>query len=749
MEEMHETVPDSPDEEEYEAALRAEIDDAISYDDEYLSPGRTAATLYYRGSPFGTEEAGRSKIVMPVVRDTVRATLPSLMKIFFGSTRVVEFMPSARTASNLAEDATETVNYVFTRGNPGWSICWSAFKDALVRRSGWIKWWYDESIEVSTLVFSGVSEEQLVECEQALKHEEELKVVDKTLVGQQPGEPAIDPSTGQPAPGAPVDVFEYRIHITTRKPARKVRVAAVPPDEVLLDRYARSETEARIVIHRTFETRSALVARGVPSDLIEDEGKAGAAYSSGQQSEIAARMPGQSMPVNLNMVTGLDDQDLIEHDECYWRVDHDGDGISELRKVCTIGAERKIYFDEPCDEVQLALFCPDPEPHVANGLGQSDSTMDLQLIESHVTRDVLDALKASIFPRTVFVEGQVNVDDVLNTEIGASIRARAPGMVQTLEVPFPGREAYPLLEHFQQVREQRTGIGRAAMGLDGSALQSTTPDAARQSMSASQAQVDLIARIFAETGMKRVFRGILRLLTRHQNTAMQIALNGRTLDVNPSKWDPDMEVSVNTGLGNSSTDQKIGVLAAIGEEQKAIMLQFGIDNPIVGIDNFYNVKARILELSGFRDVQKYWRDPTQSMAEGKEFPDPPPTPEEVLGRAQIKIEESKHELEALKAILLDDRERDKNEGDIMLRAVEIEAKYSTSVDMAAINAMLEKERGDRKEGQIALQSMLSNRQAPAEVYVGGAEKRRPRKVIKTPIRGPDGRIQSIHEEEIS
>lgn len=733
------------DDEQFESALRAELDDAISYNDEFLAPARTAATLYYHAAPFGTEEDGRSKVVSPVVRDTVRATLPSLMKIFFGGPRVAEFLPSSRTSSDLAEDATETVEYIFTRANPGWSICWSAFKDALIRKTGWIKWWYDESTQVTATTFSGVTEEQLVEAQQTLKPDDTLEVKEKVQVGtQQVQTGQVDPLTQQ-AVTVNVPVYEYRITITCREPARKVRVAAVPPDEVLMDRYARSEEEARFVCHRTLKSRSELIAMGVPDELLEDEGNANTPPT-GQEQEIAARSPGFSSPISWNKVKTTDDQDLIPHFECYWRVDRDGDGISELRKVCAVGQEREIYYDEPCHEVQLASFCPDPEPHVAVGLSQADSTMDLQLIESHVTRDILDALKASIFPRTVYVEGQVNVDDVLNTEIGAAIRARQPGMVQPLEVPFPGREAYPLLEMLEQKREQRTGIGRAAMGLDGSALQSTTPDAARQTMSAAQAQVDLIARIFAETGMKRVFRGILRLLTQHQNNEMQVALNGRTLTVNPARWDPDMEVSINTGLGNSSVGEKLAMLAALGEEQKAILLQFGIDNPIVGIENFYNVKARQLELVGFRDVNRYWRNPTIAMAQGKTFPDPPPSPEQVVAQATIEIERGKADLEVQKVILQDDRERDKSDADIMLRAAEINAKYNTTVDVQAIRALVERERSDRKEGEIALKEMLASKTTPAAQVTVGSPK--PRKVIKTPIRGPDGRITSVQEEEI-
>lgn len=690
------------DAEQLEQALDAEIKDAIDFNDQYLAPARTAATLYYKGAPFGTEEEGRSKVVMPVVRDTVRATMPSLMEVFFGSSRVVEFMPSAKTSSNLAEDATETVHYVFTRLNDGWGVCWAAFKDALIRKTGWIKWWYDESICVKAQTFTGVSEDQLVETQQMMIDGEEMQVLEKTQTGEQPGQPTVtgvDPTSGQPItqPGPPVPIYEYKIQVTHKYPANKIRVIAVPPDEVLLDRYARNETDARIVIHRTRETRSSLVAMGVPDEMLKDQKSGG--YAGQQSTEIAARLPG-SQPTDLRVNTGTDDQDLIDHFECYWRIDADGDGISELRKVCAVGMDRDIYYNEPADEVQLASLCPDPEPHVATGLSQADSTMDLQLIESHVWRDGLDSLKASIFPRTVYVEGQVNPDDILNTEIGAAIRARQPGMVQTLEVPFAGREMYPMLDRLALTRERRTGIGDAAMGLDGAALQSTTPDAARQSMTASQAQVKLIARIFAQTGLTRVFRGILKLLTKHQNNKMQIALNQRTLEVHPGMWDPDMEVAIDVGLLNASAERQLAVLQGVAAQQKEVLMQLGAQNPLCGLKEFYNTQTRILTLSGIRDHHRYWTEPEQAQQEGKTLPEPQPSPEQVVAQATVEVEKSKHELEALKAILLDDRERDKNEMDAYLRAAEIHAKYGMAVDTAALRALSERDRAQMKAANV-------------------------------------------------
>lgn len=695
-------APERMSDDELGQALAAELQDAITFADSELGPLRAAATHYYQAREFGDEEQGRSAVVMPIVRDTVRATLPSLMRIFFGSQRVVEFSSGTPSSGDFADDATNTVNYVFTRQNPGYQIAWAAFKDALVRKTGWIKYWWDDSIKVTYRTFSGVSEQQL---EQALasldKSHEKLELLEKTEVGQQQV-PAQVPQVGVDANGAPVQtvatvmqtvpVYEYKIEIVSRKPVNQVRVAAVPPEEILVcrDATAADGQHARLIAHRTKKTRGELIAMGVSRDALNDAPIDD--YDRSTNIEVIARQPtAQSTPDRDS--AGLTwDQVKVAYYECYYVVDADGDGISELRKVCKLGMSGPIVFNEPVDEVPLALFCPDPEPHTVFGLSQADYVMDLQLVYSHIWRDILDSLKASIFPRTAYVEGQVNVDDVLNTEIGAAIRMRAPGMVSTLDVPFSGDKAFPLLGMLEDVREQRTGIKNSTIGTSGDALQSTTQIAAAATVTAAQAQVELIARIFAETGMKRVFRGILRLLTQYQDREMQFKLNGRDWNVNPAKWSPDMEAIVNTALGTGTQDQKLAVLASVAATQKDVMMTIGAENPLCSLQEFYNTQVSMLELAGFRDTHRFWRDPTVSKAQGIGIPPPQPTPEQVLAQAQVAIERAKSDSNSLKIILEDDRERDKNEADMFLRAAELKARYGAQVNLGVLKAIVDHNR---------------------------------------------------------
>jgi len=686
-------------------ALGADIDDAASFIDTEIGPLRALATRFYNGEPFGDEEQGRSQFVMPLVRDTARATLPSLVRIFMGSQRVVEFDPGAIGKENFADDATETVNYVLMRQNKGFQILWAAFKDALVRKTGYTKWWWDNSTRVTTRDFSGVSEDQLLEANSTLEPDEQLEIISKTQVGEREAivdmRPALvpDPQTGQPVQQMqPImgmePVFEYAIRITKRSPRNQVRVASVPPEELIFSRDAIDEDESRLVCHRTLMTRSQLVAMGIPEDQLQDLAFSDDSLTSNE--ERLARQPGATLLAS-NAAAGTEDQRKVIFYDCWYLTDFDGDGISELRHIWAIGPGKQIVRNEPIDEVPIAMFCPDPEPHTIIGNSQADNVIDLQVISSHIWRDTLDSLKASIFPRMAYVEGQANVDDVLNTEIGAAIRMRQPGMVTPMEVPFVGDKAFPMIDMLEGVREQRTGISRSSLGLDPSALQSTNQVAVTASVTAAQAQVELIARIFAETGMKRMFRGILKLLTRHQDQNMQFRLNGRQFEVNPADWEPDMDVLVNTALGTGMSEQKISLLQGVAATQVTAMEKLGADNPLCSLQEFYNTQRKILQIGGFPDVHRYFRDPEQAIAAGKQIQPPGPSPEQVLAEAQVEIERAKADQDAFETILEDDRERDKMEIDALLKVYEIQARYGQAMDVAGLKVFMEQKRSEMQE----------------------------------------------------
>jgi hypothetical protein len=698
------------DDDALDTALSADLNEAASYVDTELGPIRAAAIHFYNARGFGDEEEGRSSVVVPVVRDTIRATLPSLMKKFFASRNVVTFSSGSKTGGNFAADATAAVQYVFTVQNDGYMILWGAFKDALRTKSGWIKWWWDETVEVTSKCYTGVTEEQVQAMQAVLKPTEELRIDSKEHVSNQQVPGQLPPQVmaqyqmvahaaqaqGQqppPPPQAPpqtVPVFEYKIHIVTKTKKKQVRVANVPSDEIIFNRDNFDLDTGRLVCHRSRKTRGELFAMGISRDLIDEAASDDLDTRSNPEFLARQTIPSGNFPTDSMNATW--DQELVPYYEAYYRVDKDGDGISELRKICKLGINGPVVSDDLFNEVPLAQLCPDPEPHVLIGNSQADFLMDLQSINSHVFRDILDSLKQSIFPRMAYVEGQANMDDVLSTEIGAPIRQRQPGMVAPFVIPFTGAQAFPVLEELDKQRESRTGVGNAAMALDSSALQSTTPVAAAASVSASQQQVDLTARMFAN-GVCRMFRGILRLLVQYQDNEMQFELNGRTFNVNPTKWNPDLHAVPDTGLGvGGNTDIKLGVLGKTADAMKEMIQVLGAQNPLCSLENYYNVLCDLLETAGIRDSTRYWTSPAESAQKGIKLQPPKPSPEEILAQAQVQIEGAKLDKDRLKIILDDERERDQMQITAMLTLTEINAKYGAHFDGKQIEAIMARER---------------------------------------------------------
>ena len=544
-------------EEQLQGVISAEITDAISFIDDDIGGSRALATEYYYGDLFGDEEEGRSQVVSMDVRDTVQGILPSLMRIFFGPERVVEFAPQGPEDVQNAEQATDYVDFIFKRDNPGFKILHSAFKDALVRKCGIVKYWWDESVEVRAESFSMLDEQSMM----MLTSDPDIEI---SAVREYPV-PGTEPQNEAQGIMTPPPMM-YDVEIKRRIKTGKVKIEALPPEEFLIDRRAKSIEDATFVGHRTMKTVSDLVAMGYDYDEMVEASGNGNDFDNNQ--EYTARNPFAVISTSNN---GDPSSKSVMYIEGYLKVDFDGDGIAEMRRICTIGTGNKVIRNEIVSERQFADFCPDPEPHTFFGMCPADVVMDIQRIKSNVQRGILDSLAQSIHPRTAIVEGQANMEDVLNTEVGAVIRMRAPGMVQPFTTPFVGQAAFPMLDYLDDIKQTRTGISKAAAGLDADALQSTTKAAVSATVNAAHQHIEMIARIFAETGLRKLFTGILKLVVENQDRARMVRLRNTFVPIDPRSWDAKMDVIVNVGVGDGTIEDRINILNQVAEKTASLL----------------------------------------------------------------------------------------------------------------------------------------------------------------------------------
>lgn len=636
---------------EFQGIVRNEIEQALGHYDTEYSQDRIDAMDYYLGEPFGNEQPDRSQVVSTEVSDTIEHIMPSLMRIFTQSEEYVRFAPHGPEDVAVAEQASDYCNWVINNDNRGFEIMHNWFKDALILKNGVVKFYWDEKTDIETEEYADLNDEELT----IILADPEVEIVEqdeRTI-----GEDMITPD-GMMIP-APV---LYDIKVKRTKTDGKVCIENVPPEEFLITSRAKSLEDADFVAHRSSMSVSDLVQMGYSRDEIEKYAGVSDVETSEERTSRFEDLEGGAPYDSLDPTM----RDVLVT-ECYIRSDYDGDGVAEFRRVLTVGNGYHVLENEECDQIPFAILSPILMPHRAIGRSVAELVMDVQLIKSTLMRQLLDNIYNTNNARVVAVEGQVNLDDLLTNRPGGIVRTRTAGAVQPLQVPEVSSSVFPALNYMDSVREQRTGISKQSMGLDADALQSTTATAVAAMQAASQGKIEMIARVFAETGVRALFRGILHLVTKYQNKEKIIRLRNNFVTMDPRQWDNMYDVQINVGLGTGQREQQLATLFQIAAKQEGIMATMGPNNPIVTPIQYRNTLSKIAELSGFKDASEFFQDPRNA---------PPPPPQEQGPNPQMQMEMAKAEQElALKREKMQlelQFEREKMAAELDLRRQELE-----------------------------------------------------------------------------
>jgi hypothetical protein len=636
---------------EFQGIVRNEIEQALGHYDTEYSQDRIDAMDYYLGEPFGNEQPDRSQVVSTEVSDTIEHVMPSLMRIFTQSDEYVRFSPHGPEDIAVAEQASDYCNWVINNDNRGFEIMHNWFKDALILKNGVVKFYWDEKTDIETEEYADLNDEELT----IILADPEVEIVEqdeRTL-----GEDMVTPD-GMMIP-APV---LYDIKVKRTKTDGKVCIENVPPEEFLITSRAKSLEDADFVAHRSSMSVSDLVQMGHSRDEIEKYAGVSDVETSEERTSRFEDLEGGAPYDSLDPTM----RDVLVT-ECYIRSDYDGDGVAEFRRVLTVGNGYHVLENEECDQIPFAILSPILMPHRAIGRSVAELVMDVQLIKSTLMRQLLDNIYNTNNSRVVAVEGQVNLDDLLTNRPAGIIRTRTAGAVQPLQVPDVSSSVFPALNYMDSVKEQRTGISKQSMGLDADSLQSTTATAVAAMQAASQGKIEMIARVFAETGVRALFRGILHLVTKYQNKEKIIRLRNQFVTMDPRQWDNMYDVQINVGLGTGQREQQLATLFQIAAKQEGIMATMGPNNPIVTPIQYRNTLSKIAELSGFKDASEFFQDPRNA---------PPPPPQQQGPNPEMQMEMAKAEQElALKREKMQlelQFEREKMAAELDLRRQELE-----------------------------------------------------------------------------
>lgn len=619
------TDPNAPevDADSIQAAVTQAAQDAWNYIEEDFVPKWTKAIDYYHARPFGDEEDGRSKVVSTDVRDSIQATMPSLLRIFCGSEQAMAAIPRGAEDEQKAEEQTAFANLVFFTDNSGFRLTHDAILNALREGIGIFKVWWEETAVPQVAEHSGLSSEDMV----GLLDDPEVELSD---IVEEP------PTGGEPT---------FRATVTRVAREGRIKVDVVPPEEFIVSRSARSLDKAPLIGHRRSMTASDLLGLGYAWDTIE--GHLGAVETSDQMQQ--ARL---GRLVTPDADTGYQQATRTALYTELWMPLALDPNVHEARlyKVCALGENYRIIHIEPAPEVPFATLVPIPEPHTILGQSWADLTMDTQRIKSAIRRGTLDSLTLALHPRRVVLEGQVDMDDVLNTEMGAVIRERATGATRIEEHRFLGDATLPALEYEDAVKEARTGQSQTSQGLNAESMQSMTRLAGSAMLTAAHQRVEMLARIFAERdGFKRLYRLIVTMARRHQTRARTIRLRGHYVPVDPKNWDVDLDFEMQVGLGAGLAEERRVALEGILAQQAQVNQMLGPTNPITSFGRMRNTLAKLANLAGYPNADQFWKpvdDAAIDAAMAEEANKPPePTPEQVLAQAQLEIERMKSERE--------------------------------------------------------------------------------------------------------
>jgi hypothetical protein len=644
----------------------AEVEQASSYASTASADRRDALNTYL-GRPMGDERPGRSQVVTRESLDVIEWIMPSLLRLFTTSEKMVRVDPVEASDIAAAEAATDYINLIWEKDNEGFINLHNWFKSALLYRLGVLKVYWSPEDHTETFTYQGLTQGQLM-----------LLAEDKSL----------EIMAAEQIPAADEMLFNVSFRRTVTR--GKVKVETVPPEEFLYRPGMKSILEDGVG-HRRRVPISDLIEMGFDPEIVN--GLPAGDADDDPHGERAHRWEDE----------GTLEEDALRDDamrevvvtEWYTRIDRDADGYAEKVMVTLAGGE--ILDIQEVDDNPFAVLSPVLMPHKLEGLSLIDLTRDLQVIKSTLQRQMLDSLYLANNPRTWAVDNQVNLDDLMTNRPGGIVRVKQPGMVGEMNTQFVAGAAFPMLEYLDQTLEGRTGVSRMMQGLDadalnrGGAAQTATGVAAMQS--AAQSRVELVARVYAETGVKRAFGLILRNAIKYQDYARMVRLNGKFVEIDPRGWSQNLDLTIAVGLGTGNQAEQMGFLGQILTAQKEALGAGGLG--LVKPKNIFNTLAKMIELAGLKTVAPYFLDPEAQQEQPQEPPKPDPQLEMI--KMQQEIEQGKLQLAREKMIREDDRARDELDAEVSLKSAEISAKYGTAVDIATIRAMVDRDREMMKQ----------------------------------------------------
>jgi hypothetical protein len=698
------------------------------------SPDRIRAMEYYDGEMNDTpSDDGRSKVVSRDVRGAIKKVLPSIVRIILGNDKVVEYQPVADGDDQMAEQATDYVNFLAFPESDGPDAVHDAVDDALRLRNGIIKWWQDKRVEIKYSEHTGLDDMAFSQ----LVADDDVEVIAHSVTQQQ-----ID------TPQGPIEVPSHDVKIKRRCIKSRPRLCAVEREHFLIHPDALTLLDSPLVGEDCRLRRSDLIAMGYDRKTVD-----ALPMATGDSREEDIEEQTRRRDVFTRDDLEAKAMQEIDYYELLVRVDFDDDGIAELRRLVFAGGltEKFLLENDPWDEVYYADIVCERRPHQWEGNSITDDMAEIQRIKTVLLRQTLDNLYWQNNQQPIVQEGSVvNPEAVTNPAFGQPIRVKAGTDVRAAlgfsEVPMVADKSFAMLEYLDKEGQDRTGISDASGGLPPDALQNMTAKASAMLEQGGIGQTEMMVRTIANS-LKPVFKGLLKLIIQHQDKPRMVRLRNKWVEFDPRTWNADMDATVNTGLGAGTRERDMMMMTLVTGMQEKLLAAFGADdNPFVKPDQLYNGVAKMIEASGLRSISQFLTNPSpqeiQTFIAKKASQ---PSAEQQKAQGQVTVEQAKGQIQ----LQLKDKdiqasqakEAAQRDADLVVKQAELEKETQAATHQAQLNAQTE-------AGKLALEreKIASNERIKAAELAAKVQLER-EKMDREDARAEKDREASIRQAE--
>ena len=564
------------------------MEDALDYRSSELEDKWEVAEKYYNGYTDLEEFVGRSNVVKTEVRDAIRNTMPSIMRILLQSRMPVQYYPVSPQHGEWVEQQGEFVQQLFQK-NDGYFQLYTAILESLKLKIGVLKAFWESDPLPEFFKYTGVPFDVIEQ------------LIDDPLMEVDDFEEEDQPQLGS-------GITLYTVTGNKVHENGKIVIEAVPNYEFFITGECNSIEQAiRWGVHGQSQIISVSEAMDNGLDYdgnwldldAEDPELSDHGGSSQERRDYVKDSPNDN-PSN----------DVLRHQflltECYVSYDMQNTGKQQLYRFWLAGTSYKYLDHEQVDDSPYSIVTPIPKPFTVYGDSMADLTINEQDTGSSILRGIVDNFHASNDAKIAADPTKTNFDDIMNPALNSPIRKRAGDTLQVIQIPFTGQAGLGVLQYLDQDVQNKVGITKAAQGLDPDAMQSTDKQAVMNTIMTSQGQTELMVRNIIETALIRLFRRVLKLSIQHQQPLQMMRTKGKVIPVNTQMFDPDAAAIPNVGLGTASPQQKQQSLSMVYEQQKEYMQTLGPNNPFTSFAQMYNTLEDILEASSLYNTSRYF-----------------------------------------------------------------------------------------------------------------------------------------------